>query len=77
VSRFVHEISTTAALLVLAVGLWQDRGTLSTLERMLVAFLCSYALGAGLAVAVRFARQPGPRPRRTPDASRPVETGGR
>lgn len=55
-SRFVHEIAMLATLIVLGASLWQDWGTLATLKRMLVAYLCFFGLGSGLALALRAAR---------------------
>ena len=56
-NRFIHEIAMMAALIVVGASLWQDWGTLTTVKRMLVAYLCFFGLGAGLALAVRAARR--------------------
>jgi hypothetical protein len=61
-NRFVHEIALMATLIVVGASLWQDWGTLTTLKRMLVAYLCFFGLGAGLGLALRAAR-PASRPR--------------
>jgi hypothetical protein len=55
-NRFIHETSLMAALLVLVAGLWQDWGTLVTLKRMLISYLCFFGLGAGMTLVVRAAR---------------------
>ena len=55
-NRFIHEVSLMAALLVLVASLWQDWGTLVTLKRMLVSYLCFFGMGAGMTLVVRAAR---------------------
>jgi len=56
-NRFIHEISMLAALIVLGASLWQDWETLTTVKRMLVAYLCFFGLGAGLTLAIRAVRR--------------------
>ena len=55
-NRFIRETSMMASLLVLVAGLWQDWGTLVTLKRMLVTYLCFFGLGAVMALVVHAAR---------------------
>ena len=71
-NRLVHDFATLTALLVLGASLWQDWGTLTTLRRMLVAYLCCFGLGAGLALAIRAARVSGNGPRPAPEPTRPA-----
>ena len=73
-NRFIHEISMMAALIVLGASLWQDWGTLTTVKRMLVAYLCFFGLGAGLTLALRAVRRLEVPANRTDDHRETVRT---
>lgn len=73
-NRFIHEIAMMAALIVVGASLWQDWGTLATVKRMLVAYLCFFGLGAGLTLAVRAARRFEAPEQRTPENGQTVRT---
>ena len=53
--RLVNTLALAAALVVLAVSLWQDWSLLATLKRMAVGYLGFYFLGAVAGVAVKLA----------------------
>ena len=52
--RFIGTIAMTATFLVLVSGLWQDWGFLSTLKRMVIAYLGFFIMGSLMALSVRF-----------------------
>lgn len=52
-SRLIQTIALTAALAVLAASLWQDWGLVTTVKRLVVAYLGFFFLGALAALAVR------------------------
>lgn len=52
-SRWIHSIALSAAVLTLLAGLWQDWGTFSVLKRGAIAYLGFFFLGAALTLAVR------------------------
>jgi len=73
-NRFIHEVSLMAALLVLVASLWQDWGTLVTLKRMLVSYLCFFGMGAGMTLVVRAARVSPVSPTRSGSATGTAKT---
>ena len=52
-SRLVHTIALLAALVVLISCLWRDYGLLVSLKRVVIAYLGSFFLAAGLVLALR------------------------
>lgn len=52
-SRLIQTIALTAALVVLTASLWQDWGLVTTVKRLVVAYLGFSFLGALAALAVR------------------------
>lgn len=51
--RLINTVATAGASLVLMAGLWQDWNLITTLKRMLIAYLVSFFLGSLMALAVR------------------------
>ena len=52
-SRLIQIIALIAALAVLAASLWQDWGLVTTVKRLVVAYLGFFFLGALAALAIR------------------------
>ncbi len=52
--RFISLIAMTACFTVLVAGLWQDWGLLTTLKRMVIAYLAFFIMGSLMALSVRF-----------------------
>ena len=52
-SRLIQTIALIAALAVLAAGLWQGWGLVTTVKRLVVAYLGFFFLGSLAALAVR------------------------
>lgn len=50
--RLINTVATAGASLVLMAGLWQDWNLMTTLKRMLIAYLVSFFLGSLMALAV-------------------------
>ena len=44
--RLINTVAILAAVVVLAAGLWQDWGLLSTVKRMLISYLGFFFLGS-------------------------------
>lgn len=51
--RLINTVATTGASMVLMAGLWQDWSLMTTLKRMLIAYLASFFLGSLMALAIR------------------------
>lgn len=51
--RIVHSLALGAALIALVASLWHDWGTLTTIKRMVIAYLGFFFLGGVLSLAVK------------------------
>jgi len=51
--RLISTLAMTAGFAVLVAGLWQDWGLLTTLKRLVIAYMAFFILGSLMALAVR------------------------
>lgn len=57
-NQLVHNLALLAALAALCAGLWQDWGLLTTLKKVVVAYLGGYLLVSVMVLFVRSAARP-------------------
>ena len=53
--RLINTLATAGASVVLMAGLWQDWSLVTTLKRMLIAYMASFFLGSLMALVIKAA----------------------
>ena len=51
--RLINTVATTAVVVVLMCGLWQDWNLLTSLKRMIIAYLAFFFLGSLMVLVIR------------------------
>jgi ABC-type nitrate/sulfonate/bicarbonate transport system permease component len=72
--KLINTIASSAAVVTLMAGLWQDWNLLTTLKRMFIAYLGSFFLGCLMALAVKLVPAYEKKPEATETASTKKKT---